>query len=106
MLINLVDIGKFPPVGSHIQGYPKQLWESLLSAIDGDILLYGLARRGTYNQRAVGSQPCEGLFSSLATLPSSHNGTPSSVALESDMGKVIGETLIRLDPERSVNTKL
>ncbi|XP_013399595.1 uncharacterized protein LOC106165781 [Lingula anatina] len=97
---------KFPPMGSHVEGYPKVLWEATLAAVDSDILLYALSRRGTYNQRSVSSQPCEGLFSSLATLPSAHNGAPSCVSLQTDMGKVIGESIIRLDSERNFPVRL
>ncbi|XP_070553208.1 uncharacterized protein [Ptychodera flava] len=99
-LLGMVDLMSFPPPGMHIQGYPKSLWESTIASVDADLLLYGIAARRTYNQRAVSSQTCEGLYSSLATMPGSKNGVPNCVDLETNMAKLCGEMVVRYDPSR------
>ncbi|XP_070575997.1 uncharacterized protein [Ptychodera flava] len=100
MLIEMANLQSFPPPGMFIKGYPKALWESTIASIDADIILYGISKRGTYNQRAVSSQPCEGLYSSLATLPGSRNGVPNCTDLETNMAKICGEIVVRYDPNR------
>lgn len=99
-LLSLVDLGEFPPPGTHICGMPKQLYEATISSIDAQLALYALAKQGSYNQRAVGSQVCEGLFSDIASI--SPNGVPRSVEVDTLMARICGDTMVRLDPERFV----
>ncbi|XP_070575154.1 uncharacterized protein [Ptychodera flava] len=104
VLLSMTDLSKFPPPGMYVQGYPKGLWESTIASIDADIILYGLVRRRTYNQRAVSSQLCESLFASMATMPGTKNGVPNCCDLETDFAKICGEVVVRYDPN-SENTE-
>ncbi|XP_035679573.1 uncharacterized protein LOC118417915 [Branchiostoma floridae] len=105
-LMGLASLNTFPPPGMFVAGYPKTLWESTIAGIDSDIYLYSLTRRRTYSSRAASSQPCEGLFSSLAAMPGSRNGCPTAAQLESDMAKLTGEAIVRQDPARGFSLRL
>ncbi|XP_046570228.1 uncharacterized protein LOC124278544 [Haliotis rubra] len=105
-LLSLDDLSCFPPPGSHINGYSLALWEATISSIDADLQMYAITRRRTYNNRSLSSQPCESLYSSLATMPGARNGVPSAVDLEVNMAKICGECVVRQDPTRGFSTRL
>ncbi|XP_070564965.1 uncharacterized protein [Ptychodera flava] len=102
-LLSMVNLSRFPPPGMYVKGYPTALWESTIASIDADIILYGLVRRRTYNQRAVSSQLCESLFSSISTMSSSKNGVPNCCDLETNFAKICGELVVRYDPNRTIH---
>ncbi|XP_046575902.1 uncharacterized protein LOC124283912 [Haliotis rubra] len=105
-LLSLTDLSTFPPVGSHVRGYPVPLWEATIASVDADIFMYAICKRRTYNNRALSSQPCENLFSCLATMPGARNGVPSCVELEVNMAKICGESIVRQDPNRGFGVRL
>ncbi|XP_070538179.1 uncharacterized protein [Ptychodera flava] len=102
----MVDMYSFPPPGMFVKDYPKALWESTIASIDAELILCGLVKRRTYNQRAVSSQLCESLFGSLASLSSSRNGVPNCVDLETSFAKICGEMVVRYDPCRGFPVRL
>src|SRR5207249_3044874 len=101
-LLSLCDLTQFPPYTQFVRGYPAQLYESLISSIDADLMLYALTRRGTYNPRAISSQPCESLFGCLATLPGSKHGAPTASDIETSLAKVCGEMVLKVDKSKLV----
>ncbi|XP_070548834.1 uncharacterized protein [Ptychodera flava] len=105
-LLSMVDMYSFPPPRMYVKGYPKALWESTISSIDADLILCGLVKRRTYNQRAISSQMCESLFGSLSSLSSSRNGVPNCVDLETNFAKICGEMVVRYDPNRGFPVRL
>ncbi|XP_067667650.1 uncharacterized protein [Haliotis asinina] len=86
----------------HHLGYPVPLWEAVIASVDADLFMYAISKRQTYNNRALSSQPCECLFSCLATMPGARNGVPSCV----DMAKICGECIVRQDPDRGFPLRL
>lgn len=99
-LLSYVDFGQFPPPGSHINGWPSQLWEALVSNIDAKILLYVLCRKQTYNVRAFSSMMGETYFSELTLYDRRGHGTVTTEEFGQFIQTSIEKLHMRLDPER------
>ena len=62
-LLDLLQVGNFPPPGSFVKGMSWVQFEGILTNIDRRLQLYAIAKDGTYNQRAITSLDSETFFS-------------------------------------------
>ena len=67
-LYSNIEIGKFPPPGSHVNGIPIVMFEGLMTNIERRIQLFPFVRKGTYNVRALGSLESENFFGAFQDL--------------------------------------
>ncbi len=84
-LLSKLNVGIFPPPGSHVNGLPIVMFEGILTSIERRTQLYSVVRGGSYNARAIGSLDCETFFGAFQDLDPKGSG----VLMPDDIPRVI-----------------
>ena len=98
-LIAKIQIAKYPPVHTHVQGIPIKTFKALLHCISSRFSLFLLAEQSCYNTRAVSTLAVESFFSDLTKYEFSGLGAPKSVDIPKLISHVVQINTTKHNPE-------
>lgn len=95
-LLQDINFGQFPPLGSHVKGASAIWFDSMVHGIDVRLQMYAIV--GTYNHRALGTLAVESFFSDLTDLDQNKLGCPKATHIPRMMATTTEINHYRHDP--------